>query len=110
MKKKVLKLTLTKVWFDLMLAGIKIDEYRAPTDWIKNRLIDSKTSEKKEYTHVKFTNGYGDKMPFFIAEYKGFSISESNTLISFNGEAQLFYYAGDYIIHLGEITETGNLK
>ena len=40
-----------------MVTGKKTIEYRRPSKWIKDRLVD------KEYEVVKFVNGYGDDKP-----------------------------------------------
>ncbi len=40
-----LHLTLKKVWFDLMVSGIKKIEYRKPSNWIQQRLHSNKICE-----------------------------------------------------------------
>ena len=50
--RSILKLTLKKKWFDLMIVGKKNKEFRKPSKWIDSRLIG------KSYNFVKFTNGY----------------------------------------------------
>ena len=98
----ILHLTLKKQWFDLMVTGQKTVEYRRPSKWIKDRLVD------KEYEVVKFVNGYGDDKPYFLCEYKGYEISKSSKQHDYNG-FKVKYEKGDYLIHLGKIIETGNL-
>jgi hypothetical protein len=99
---KVLNLTLKKSWFVLMLNGVKKEEYRKPSDWIKVRL------ENKSYDFVKFVNGYGRDKPFFICEYKGFNVSEDQQIMKFDGK-QVNVEKGDYIIKFGRIVDYGNL-
>ena len=99
----ILHLTLKKQWFDLMVTGQKTIEYRRPSKWIKDRLVG------KEYELVKFVNGYGDDKPYFLCEYKGYEISKSTKRLDYNG-FKIKYEKGDYLIHLGKILESGNLK
>lgn len=40
MKKKVLKLTLKKTWYDLILLGVKQEEYREIKEYWLKRLFD----------------------------------------------------------------------
>jgi len=40
MKKKVLKLTLEKTWYDLILLGVKQEEYREIKEYWLKRLFD----------------------------------------------------------------------
>lgn len=67
-EKKVLHLVLKRKWWDLMLSGIKREEYRAYTEyWIK-RLVkvilhDTTTDDdypicRDDFTHVCFHLGY----------------------------------------------------
>lgn len=85
MEKKVLTLTVSKQWFDMIAAGEKTEEYREIKDYWTVRLYDvfAKNPTKylmdkkisgdidylklmircnhfiaKQYTHVLFTNGY----------------------------------------------------
>ena len=86
----VLKMTLKKKWFDMILSGDKKTEYReAKPYWVK-RLFDYKDIDatpesfldalitkkypmfyyQKRFTHIHFFNGghYSDKLPNFIIE------------------------------------------
>ena len=99
---KILNLTLKKNWFVLMLNGVKKQEYRKPSNWIKVRL------ENKSYNFVKFVNGYGNDKPFFVCEYEGFKISENHEIVEFDGQ-KVDVEKGDYIIQLGRIVDYGNL-
>lgn len=60
---KILHLTLKKKWFDMILSGEKTEEYRDIKPYWTDRLF-------KDYTHVKFRNGYSKNAPSFIAEIK----------------------------------------
>ena len=52
MEKKILTLTVSKQWFDMILAGEKIEEYRAIKSYWINRLIQAKYGESDEYRKV----------------------------------------------------------
>ena len=99
---KILHLTLKKSWFDLMISGEKTTEFRKPSDWIKQRLVD------KEYELVRFVNGYGSDKPFFVAKYLGYKVAKKDEEIPFKKETVVIK-KGDYKIFLGKIIEKGNL-
>lgn len=109
MKVKILHLTLSKKPFEVMVTGEEFHEYRKPSNWIQSRLFNKDFSEK-EYTHVKFVNGYGADKPYFIAEYKGFGFSGHGGKKTFSNGFVLELKEGDIIIFLGAITEKGNLN
>src|SRR6056300_1026422 len=77
---KILHLTLKKSWFELMVSGEKTTEFRKPSDWIKQRLVD------KEYELVRFVNGYGSDKPFFVAKYLGYKVAKKDEEIPFKKE------------------------
>ena len=52
MKKKVLTLTVSKQWFDMIMAGEKTEEYREIKAYWINRLIQAKYGESDEYRKV----------------------------------------------------------
>ena len=81
-----LYLSLYKKWFDEILTGKKKIEYREIKPFY-DRLLS------KNYTEVKFINGYGNTRPYIIVR-----ISK----IQKGGK----YYE----IHLGEILERGNIE
>ena len=74
MKKKVLHLSVSKQWFDMLASGEKKEEYREIKPYWRKRLLlpfDKKTEDGGisigvkfvPYTHVLFINGYGDDKP-----------------------------------------------
>ena len=113
---KTLKLTIKKEWFDMILSGEKKEEYRAiKPHWDsrlykikrKNKVIVSK--ELKEFEAIEFKNGYGDKRPAAVFEYKGlekgkpkpiWSGTEFSKHNSINGQC--------YIIHIGNKLSSRN--
>ena len=107
---KTLKLTLSKLPFDVMVTGEKTCEYRKPSDWIKSRLL-TKDGIHREYDFVKFTNGYGADKPYFVARFVGafeWKVSPTKTKAYANGLV-VDIEKGDFVIKLGEIVERGNL-
>lgn len=89
---KLLHLTLKKKWFDLIKQGKKTEEYREIKPYWTIRLIDSKTSNFKQFSHIVFKNGYSKDAPMMKVEFKGVKFGE------FEGKKV-------YVIQLGEILE-----
>lgn len=52
MKKKILTLTVSKQWFDMIVAGEKTEEYRAIKSYWINRLLQAKYGGSDEYRKV----------------------------------------------------------
>ena len=61
---KILKLTLSKLPFDVTVTGEKTIEYRKPSKWILSRL------KGKHYRKIWFTNGYGKTRPFLEVDFR----------------------------------------
>ena len=89
--KDTLHLFLHKQWFDMILQGVKKEEYRAISDyWIarllppyyqrfKGRADELAGYHKgkvhdKGFTKIHFVNGYGSDKPCFDIEFKGIEI------------------------------------
>lgn len=108
--KKVLRLTLKKHWFDLMVDRTKRFEVRKKSKWIESRLFDKKGNPIL-YDYVLFVNGYGDDKPVFICDYLGYCIAPNipywvnHKLESFEIECE----KGDYVIMLGIIYYKKNI-
>lgn len=94
---KTLKLTLSKLPFEVMKTGEKKIEYRKPSDWIKSRLIG------KNYDAVEFVNGYGKDKPKFTVKFLGFDVASKNENLTFSNGLSFTVEKGDYRILLGEI-------
>ena len=103
MKKKVLTLTVSKQWFDMIVAGEKTEEYReikpywvarlfqnnsnivevrdldsalaGRTDLLK-KYIDAQRIVLKQYTHVLFVNGYRKDSPRIEKEIESITIGK----------------------------------
>ena len=100
-KKKVLKITLKKKWFDLMKDGFKKIEFRDPSDWIYSRLLDDKGNEKK-FDLIEFKNGYAKNAPSFLCEFLGWDIERKQTEYVFGSE-KIISDVGTVKIFLGKI-------
>ena len=103
-KKKVLKLTLKKKWFDLMNSDepwSKKIEFREPSEWILSRLLDENGNEK-EYDLIEFKNGYGKNAPSFCCEFLGWDIEEEQKEYFF-GSVKIISEVGTIKIFLGKI-------
>ncbi len=103
MKKKILTLTVSKEWFNMIVAGKKNEEYReikpywvarlfqnnsnivdvqylasglaGRTDLLK-KYIDTQRIVLKQYTHVLFINGYREDSPRIEKEIEGITIGK----------------------------------
>ena len=101
MKKKILTLTVSKQWFDMILAGEKTEEYREIKGyWVKRifdisnmnanadtyawalqeNIITSRESffeyHSKGFTHVLFINGYRKDSPRIEKEIESITIGK----------------------------------
>lgn len=103
MKKKVLTLTVSKQWFDMIVAGEKKEEYRTikgywtvrlydvfaknPTKYLMDKKINGDIDYlklmircnhfiAKQYTHVLFINGYRKDSPRIEKEIESISIGK----------------------------------
>ena len=83
---KILHLNLYRKYFDAIVNGTKIIEYRDKTDYWKKRI------EGREYDIIKFRNGYATDAPTMLVEYGGYGVG-------FNGIGE------EYRIKLGKIIE-----
>jgi len=110
---KILHLTLNKMAFDIMVTGEKCHEYRKPSKWIISRLFNKDGSAKK-FDLVKFTHGYGNDKPYFIAlsgNIGGLHLGGIEHLIlKYSNGLEVRLDNGDIIIELGKIIERGNIK
>ena len=88
-KKKVLTLTVSKQWFDMIVADEKIEEYRQIKPyWIKRLTTNCEVEYDvaletycgkvlyRPYTHVLFINGYRKDSPRIEKEIKSITIGK----------------------------------
>lgn len=97
-KKKILRLTLKKKWFDMILSGEKKEEYREIKEyWISRLCYDKVLRRTKYFDSVIFKNGYGRNAP--SVEVKVHGIIESYGKEEWGAEKGKQYF----IILLGKI-------
>lgn len=121
---KILILTVSEKPFWVMVTGEKTDEFRKDKEsktgkyWMRSRLYNQNILRtptmpdgvKKDYELVKFTLGYGTYKPYFFTEFKGFDVAETKQTIRYSNGLEVVVEVGDFIIHLGDVLETGNLN
>ena len=103
-KQRVLKLTIKRQWFDMIITGEKIEEYREiKPHWI-NRLYEADGITPIPYDLIEFSNGYDPaRAPEATLEYKGFSVGYAKKEWSNNWQGQCF------VIRLGNLIEIKNV-
>ena len=116
---RILKQTLTKKWFDLILSGEKLEEYREiKKHWVSRictkhagaiggDLMDRHkviAHNIKHYDAIEFTNGYGNHMPKILIECNGINIGRGKPEWGAPTDKDVF------IEQLGKILETKNIK
>lgn len=97
-----LRLTLNKKWFDLILLGVKTEEYREIKDYWSRRLTIETGSEPtafefKKFDQIEFKNGYRPDSPTFTIECKGIKIGRGNP--DWGAEPAKLYY----VLELGKL-------
>ena len=114
---KILKLTVSRKPFEVMVTGEKTSEYRKKSKWIESRLFVAPPGEHgnghendRDYDFVEIRNGYGKDRPYFIAKYSGFSemLNFGHSYIGWSNGLEIDESDYYYQIHLGEIVEIGN--
>lgn len=94
-KKKVLTLTVSKEWFDMIVSGEKTEEYREIKPYWASRLVNQQAEsgevrfdefggystvvgelEYKPFTHVIFINGYRKDSPRIEKEIESITIGK----------------------------------
>ncbi|EKB58386.1 ASCH domain-containing protein [Bergeyella zoohelcum] len=93
---RILYLTLSKKWFDLIQSGEKKEEYREIKSYWEKRLND------KHFDCVCFKNGYSANAPQFTIELKGVEISEGRE--EWGAERGKKYF----VLKLGNKIQNGN--
>ena len=93
-----LHLTIKKQWFDMILSGMKTEEYREIKPYYNLRLIG------KEYDTVVFRNGYASNAPQFTIELK--SITQSTGKPEWGAEPNKKYF----VLYLGKIINIKNIN
>jgi hypothetical protein len=103
----ILKLSLFKAAFDIMVSGEKICEFRKDTDWMRSRLY-TPNGTRKYYDAVEFTWGYGANRPRFTCKYLGHSFGHQRH--EFSNGLVVEANPNGIVLHLGEIILKENLE
>jgi len=110
----VLKLTLKKSPFEVMVTGEKPEEYRRLSKWMVARLYHSGgyhvMNNKRHYKYVLYTNGYGADRPYFLCEYKGHYLTNEKISKSYSNGLAVETEGNTAVIKNGEILEVGNYQ
>jgi hypothetical protein len=109
---KVLLLILSAEPWELMENCRKSNEYRfnnPKTNWIKNRLIDSKSGKDIKYNAVLMPNGYG-KVRYFARTFLGYKIAKRNYTVTYSNGFKVHVKKGTYNIKLGSVIKRGNIN
>lgn len=101
----ILRLTLKKQWFDLILSGKKVFEYREYKKHWTSRLLGK--NGIKNFKEIHFTNGYGKNMPSMRVSCIGISIIKGGHCCPESGE-QLDKDKKYFVIGLGSVVYSGN--
>jgi len=106
---KTLHLNLKKKWFDMILNGIKKEEYREMKPYWDNRLINQKLQTRydvegsdiawKEYDTITFSNGYSKNRKQMVVELKEIDIAKGNPEWGAVGDTVY------YVLRLGNVLE-----
>ena len=102
---RILKLTISRQWFDMILYGEKKEEYREIKPYWERRLYHiyyPQIRQFREYDAVEFRNGYSKKSPVMLVDCIEITAGIGNPA----------WGAPDYpvfIIKLGEILKTEHL-
>lgn len=104
--KKVLNLTLKKVWFDMILSGEKKHEYREYKEFWKKRFLITTTHPPvcKHYDEVIFRNGYSNTSPMMRIKLTGLSYNFGKE--EWGGDSKNI----QFVLSLGKILETKNIS
>ena len=93
-----LHLTIKKKWFDMILSGVKTEEYRDINPYYNLRLIG------REYDSVVFRNGYARDAPSLTIELKTIRFGTGKP--EWGAEEGKTYF----VLYLGKIINTKNIN
>lgn len=110
-----LTLNVKKEWFDMILSGVKKEEYREIKQLYENKFIDQRlqnildcTTQNEiawiEFDTVTFLNGMKKLTPTIVLEWKGIEIKGAVPEWSDNWKGDVF------AIKLGKLISTKNIN
>lgn len=112
----VLRLTLKKKWYDMILSGEKKEEYREIKMYWWHRLVQCgecygflscdllppnkwKMIMAKNFDLIEFKNGYSKTAPTMLVEFKGIEIGKANPEWSDNWKGEVFAISLGAVLH-----------
>ena len=112
--KNTLHLNLKKKWFDMILSGEKLEEYRETTDYWRSRICNKEeayfqTGKEndlmlfKKFDAITFSNAYSKNRPQFEIELKDIQLSTGYE--KWGAKRGEIYY----VFKLGKILSTKNI-
>ena len=110
----LLEMTLNKKWFDMIYSGEKTSEYRIPKKYWLNRVFKKEFVEsgewekyhhqfldvpkkywKKQFTHIRFKNGYSKNSPVMVVHLCSISFDTGDESCgAIDGETYLTFSLG----------------
>jgi hypothetical protein len=105
---KTLRMTMVKVFFDMINSGYKKEEYRQIKPYWESRFLTFSTAggKFKQYDKIIISNGYGNSCPTIVVECLGITIQNK-------GEERWGWserYGRCFVLKLGKILERKNFK
>ena len=112
----VLRLTLKKKWYDMILSGEKKEEYREIKMYWWHRLVQCgecygflscdllppikwKMIMAKNFDTIEFKNGYAKNAPTMLVEFKGIEIGNAKPDWSDNWKGKVFVISLGAVLH-----------
>ena len=105
----ILRLTLKKTPFQVMVTGEKKEEFRLPSDWIKSRLFN-KDGSVRQYDCIEYVNGYGKCRPRFVTDYQGFDLIDSGIFKTYSNGLTLKINEPVFVIKHSRVLSVSNLS
>jgi len=105
---KILKLTLSKLPFEVMVTGEKKHEFRNDSDWMRSRLYTPKHAARKHFDAVEFTWGYGANRPRFTCRYLGHTFGHER--FTYSNGLTVEANPNGIVLKLGEIISIENFQ
>jgi len=72
---KTLHLVLKRKWFDMILSGEKVEEYRELSDHWCKRLLEKNSMDPKYFDTITFSHGYAKDRDQFVINYLDLEIN-----------------------------------
>lgn len=91
-KNEFLRLTVSKLWFNLMLEGKTTKILKSPSKQLMSRITNA------DYMHVMVKDGYGSNSRVFKAGYLGFYHAAESGWVVISDKHSIKYEVGDVVL------------